>query len=154
MTIADKLKALQEEQGLTTKELADRANLPVDTINKIRSGATRSPNTDTILRLAGALGVTTDELLGNSLLAMEPVDGIVTPQIYIASLRSMAERYDRRIESVSNDRRHWRRIAMLLMGFGLVILLAIVAMLGIIYWDLSHPTMGNIIYNASHGILG
>lgn len=154
MTIQEKLRELQEQRGLTTAELADRANLPVDTINKIRSGTTRSPNTDTVLRLAAALGVTTDELLGNDPLAAEPKDGNVTPQLFIASLRAMAERYDRRLDEANRESRHWRRITTAMLVFGSVILLTIIALLVIIYWDLSHPTMGNIIYDASHGLLG
>lgn len=154
MTIQDRLKELQKLQGLTTAELAERANLPVDTINKIRSGTTRNPNTDTVLRLAAALGVTTDELLGNDPLAAEPTDGNVTPQLFIASLRAMAERYDRRLDAATRESRHWRHVTVVMLCAGAVILLTIIALLVIIYWDLSHPTMGNIIYESSHGLLG
>ena len=62
MTLAETVKHYQDLKNLTTQEFASQANLPVDTINKIRSGATQNPSMDTLKRMASALGCSIDQL--------------------------------------------------------------------------------------------
>lgn len=56
---------LRDELGLTQEELAFRAGLGTNTIQKYEAGE-REPRAKALLQLAGALKTTTDELLKHS----------------------------------------------------------------------------------------
>lgn len=62
---AERLKAARLLRKWTQAELAARAELPPTSIAHFESGS-RKPSFDTLRRLAGALDVTTDYLLGRS----------------------------------------------------------------------------------------
>ena len=64
MSLAENVKYYQELKNMTTAEFASAANLPADTINKIRAGATQNPSMDTLRRMATALGCSIDDLAG------------------------------------------------------------------------------------------
>ena len=57
-----KLKALRERRGVSQAELADRAGLSREYVNKLEAGK-YDPTLGTLGRLAKALGVTERELL-------------------------------------------------------------------------------------------
>jgi transcriptional regulator with XRE-family HTH domain len=59
----ERLKAARELRKLSQGEIASRANLPPTSISHFESGS-RKPSFDNLRRLAQALGVTTDYLLG------------------------------------------------------------------------------------------
>lgn len=59
----DRLKAARELRQLKQSEVAERAKLPPSSIAHFEAGA-RKPSFDTLRRLANALEVTTDYLLG------------------------------------------------------------------------------------------
>jgi transcriptional regulator with XRE-family HTH domain len=59
----ERLKTARELRQLKQSELADRAKLPPSSIAHFEAGA-RKPSFDTLRRLANALEVTTDYLLG------------------------------------------------------------------------------------------
>ena len=59
----DRLKAARELRQMKQSEVADRAKLPASSIAHFEGGA-RKPSFDTLRRLANALEVTTDYLLG------------------------------------------------------------------------------------------
>ena len=54
--IGDKLKDLRIEQALTQRELADRAGIGVNTLNRLELNETE-PHMSTVRKLARALGV-------------------------------------------------------------------------------------------------
>lgn len=54
--IGDRLKDLRIEQALTQRELADKAGIGVNTVNRIELNETQ-PHMSTIRKLAGALNV-------------------------------------------------------------------------------------------------
>jgi len=58
----DKLKAMKEESGLTTKEIALQANLPEPTLEKLFAGATKDPKLTTLQKLVHFFGHTLDDL--------------------------------------------------------------------------------------------
>ena len=62
---AERLKAARLMRELTQAELASRAGLPPTSIAHFEAGS-RKPSFDTLRRLAGALDVSTDYLLGRS----------------------------------------------------------------------------------------
>jgi Uma2 family endonuclease len=60
MTI-ELLKKRKKELGLTNRQLADISGVSLGTINKIFSGATKSPQLDTISALTSALGLDSEQ---------------------------------------------------------------------------------------------
>jgi len=60
--LAKKIKELRTRKGFSQDELADTAGVNLRTVQRIESGETE-PRGDTLKRLAGALGVTSDELI-------------------------------------------------------------------------------------------
>lgn len=65
MEFAELLKAVREEKGLSQTELAAKTGLQPSAISHFESGR-RSPSFDNLRRLADALNVTIDYLLGRS----------------------------------------------------------------------------------------
>lgn len=53
----EKMKQRKKELHLTNQELAERSGVPLGTVNKIFSGATKSPKYDTLLALETVLGM-------------------------------------------------------------------------------------------------
>jgi transcriptional regulator with XRE-family HTH domain len=62
----DNLKELKKEKGLSTKQLAERSNLPEKTVTRILSGKTANPYIDTLDRLAVALGCNIGDILAGT----------------------------------------------------------------------------------------
>ena len=60
----DRLMAIMVEKGLTQKELAQNANVTESAMSYYVKGQ-RTPSGDVLLRIAKALDVSTDYLLGN-----------------------------------------------------------------------------------------
>jgi transcriptional regulator with XRE-family HTH domain len=60
---ADRLKEVREKRGLTQVELGTKAGIPGTSIAHMEAGS-RKPSFDSLRRLATALEVTTDYLLG------------------------------------------------------------------------------------------
>lgn len=99
------IKSKKNERKWSNQQLADAANLPVDTVNKIMAGVTRNPNTDTLIRLARALDCTLGELIGEELPPpAEPssrayTDAVILREIYdsrIADLRQTITKHEER----------------------------------------------------------
>ena len=61
----DRLKGTREEKGLTQADLAEKTGLPPSSISHFENGP-RKPSFDNLRRLAAALSVTTDYLLGRT----------------------------------------------------------------------------------------
>jgi transcriptional regulator with XRE-family HTH domain len=61
--IALKLRALREQRGLTPKEAAELADVSHRTLIRLESGE-RAPYMPTVTKIAGAYGVSVEELVG------------------------------------------------------------------------------------------
>ncbi len=64
MRLGDRLKVLRHQRGWSQHELARRARVRQATIADLESGISRETRTDVARRLARALGVTVDYLVG------------------------------------------------------------------------------------------
>jgi HAD superfamily hydrolase (TIGR01509 family) len=64
MGLGKKLQAARQAAGLTQQQLCHQANLSFSTLTKIERGAIKSPSIFTIQSIAGALGMSLDELVG------------------------------------------------------------------------------------------
>ena len=64
MELREKLFRLKEARGMTTEALSGRSGVPKGTINKLLTGETRNPTSQTLKKLAEALDCPLEELLG------------------------------------------------------------------------------------------
>ena len=62
----DNLKELKKTKGMTTKQIAEKTNLPERTVNRIFSGDTDNPYVDTLHRIVTALGGSLDDILADT----------------------------------------------------------------------------------------
>lgn len=62
--LAKRVKEYRRQKGLTHQKLAEKTGLSFNTITKIEQGIGKSPTLDTLNKLADALNVSIDELVG------------------------------------------------------------------------------------------
>lgn len=62
----DNLKELKKTTGMSSKQIADKTNLPERTVARIFSGDTDSPYADTLHRIVTALGGSLDDILADT----------------------------------------------------------------------------------------
>lgn len=62
----DNLKELKKQTGMSSKQIADKTNLPERTVVRIFSGDTDSPYADTLHRIVTALGGSLDDILADT----------------------------------------------------------------------------------------
>lgn len=62
----DNLKELKKAKGLTSKQIAEKTNLPERTVVRIFSGDTPNPYVDTLYRIVVALDGSLDDVLTDS----------------------------------------------------------------------------------------
>jgi transcriptional regulator with XRE-family HTH domain len=62
--LAKRLKECRKKKGWTQQKLAERTGLSFNTITKIEQGIGDSPTLKTLVKLADALGISIDELVG------------------------------------------------------------------------------------------
>ena len=112
--LAEQIKALRAERGLSQKDLAERLHVVRQTISKWEKGLS-SPDADMLPRLADALGTTPTVLLGTSTPASD-----VTPLALKAKLDAIQEG----LEAQKKRRQKAVRIALLLLGIAATLALA------------------------------
>ena len=64
MELSKRLKVLRKEAGLSQEGLARRADISLNVMNRIETGAVTDPHFSTLVGISGALGLTVGELLG------------------------------------------------------------------------------------------
>lgn len=64
--LGKRLQAARQAAGLTQQKLCQQANLSFSTLTKIERGAIKAPSIFTIQAIAGALGLSLDELVGHA----------------------------------------------------------------------------------------
>ena len=64
MPYVEKLKAIRDEKKITNVEIAKISNIPLATVTRVFNGQTPNPTFETISRIALALGISLDELIG------------------------------------------------------------------------------------------
>lgn len=80
----DNLKELKAKTGMSSKQIAEKTNLPERTVIRIFSGDTDNPYVDTLRRIVAVLGGTLDDLFAES--------KIVVGNQNLAALQSEVER--------------------------------------------------------------
>ena len=66
METKERIRMLMEGKHLSQKELANLSGITEASMSKYLSGE-RTPRIDVVVNIANALGVTTDELIGNNI---------------------------------------------------------------------------------------
>ncbi len=64
--LSKRIKELRKKAGWSQQKLAEKAGLSYNTITKIEQGAATKPTIQTIIKLADALRITLDELVGRN----------------------------------------------------------------------------------------
>ena len=57
----EKINEYKKKLGITTEELSNLSGVPVGTVNKILSGATKDPKLETLKAIARVLGLTLND---------------------------------------------------------------------------------------------
>lgn len=63
LKIANNIKKIRQEKGISQDRLSKLADLSLNTVVNVESGANPNPTIETLVKMANALGVTPDELL-------------------------------------------------------------------------------------------
>lgn len=66
MILSSNIKKLRKQKKLSQDNLARLADIPYNTLIKIESGRSNNPTFETLSKLADALGVSLDELVGRT----------------------------------------------------------------------------------------
>ena len=66
MSLSRRVKALREQRNMTQKQLAQTAHITQATLSRIESGQVKELKSEALKRLAVALGVTVDYLIGKT----------------------------------------------------------------------------------------
>ena len=62
--LEQKIKQLRKKAGWSQQKLAEKARLSYTVITKIEQGVAKRPSIQTMVKLADALGISLDELVG------------------------------------------------------------------------------------------
>lgn len=62
----DNLKELKKRAGMSTKQIADKTNLPERTVNRILSGETDHPRVDTLHLIVTAIGGSLNDIFADT----------------------------------------------------------------------------------------
>ena len=155
MSLAENVKYYQEQKNMTMAEFASAANLPADTINKIRAGATQNPSMDTLRRMATALGCTIDDLAGLPKPEMDvrdllpedlPTDPEKLAALVCKTVAIQEVAHKTAMHEVRKDRKWWRNATILVVVAGIVMQLLTMIMVARLYWDIINPADGSIRY--------
>lgn len=84
--LRQRVRKIRLQRGLTQAQLAERAGLSVDAVNRIESGR-RNPNLNTIERLADALGIGAADLLASGTIPRQKLQRSVQRIVNLVELK-------------------------------------------------------------------
>jgi transcriptional regulator with XRE-family HTH domain len=129
MPYVDKLKMIKEEKDITNAEISNLSNIPLPTNTRVFNGQTPNPTFETISRIAIALGVSLDELVG---LKQHDETTISSPiETTINSYSELLKEKDDRIKELKEDKRVIRNEKYKLIGLLVGIITAILILFGV-----------------------
>jgi transcriptional regulator with XRE-family HTH domain len=86
----DILKSLKKEKGLSTKQIAEKTNLPERTVNRIFSGDTDNPYMTTLIPIVNVLGGSLDDIFADTKVVVA-TETVVELQENVAELQENVE---------------------------------------------------------------
>lgn len=157
MPVSQNLKYWMDVRGVTTAGLAESSGIPDSTITKIRTGKTQSPGMETLKCLAKALNISINDLTDLPVsdeeeirnLLPKKMDGVSEEVLhsFLSTLRNQRLAYERTTLELRRDRNFWRKFAVVCIGCVIPVVITILIIDLVLYWDLSHPGEGNILLN-------
>lgn len=84
-SVGQKLKAIREKKGLSHPDLESLSGVKSRTLQDVEYGVTKQPGFETVVKMATALDVSLDELIGHKTSESATRDQIVAPAIQILS---------------------------------------------------------------------
>ena len=107
MPYVEKLKVIRDEKKITNVEIAKISNIPLATVTRVFNGQTPNPTFETISRIAVALGISLDEIIG----LKEPDEPPVVPRIETAlnSYSELLQEKDERIRELKEENERERK---------------------------------------------
>ena len=69
----------------------------------------------------------------------------------MTALRNQRLASDRTVDELRRDRNFWRKFTVICLGIIIPVCAITLALVLFMYWDLSHPTEGNILLNYALG---
>ena len=64
--IGDNIRKVRKKNGMSQEKLARRADISLNTLTKIESGFAKKPTIQTVIKLAKALEISIDDLVGGA----------------------------------------------------------------------------------------
>ena len=94
----ENLKELKKASGMSTKQIADKANLPERTVSRIITGETDHPRIDTLGIIVDALGITMQDVFADT--------NVVVATEKLVEIKEVAEvvEAERDVIAVENER--------------------------------------------------
>lgn len=127
----ERLRAMKGD--MTAQQIADKSGVPVATVNRVLQGLTENPGFDTVCKLVKAMGGSLNDLDEDKV--CEP-EGLT--QLYERGL----EYRERKIEDLEQKIKKLERIKAIIV---VSILIAMVAAMGLLVYDIMHLDRGWII---------
>lgn len=141
MPFVEKLKMVKEEKGLTNAEIADLSTIPLATITRVFNEKTLNPTFETISRIAIAMGVSLDELVG---LKQPDEPPLASPiENTLNSYSDLLKEKDIRIEQLLEDKRVLRNEKYKVIGLLVGIITALLVLFGV---DIANGHFGYFRY--------
>lgn len=131
MPFVEKLKMIKDDKGITNGELEKLSNIPLATITRVFNGHTPNPSFETISRIAIALGVSLDEVVGLKEPDESPTPSRIenTLNSYVELLKEKDDRIKELKDDLARERKEKHNISgafVLLLGFALVVLAIVI----------------------------
>lgn len=96
----EKISEYKKKLGLTTEELSSKSGVPLGTLNKILSGATKDPKLETLKAIARVLGLSLDDFDDLEIIkSKEPsYDELIT--VYTRSRKNLSQEEKMRLARI------------------------------------------------------
>lgn len=136
-----KLKLWKEESNLTYKDIGERADVPTATVQKIFSGETSNPNSETLYRICKALGHTMEELYdGKKAVDKEEFLSVtLIREMYENRIAELKDQHAKHIDDIkenATDRVKMYRKAIVILS----VIMAILFFLFLVYFMIDYST--------------
>lgn len=154
MDIGYRINDLRQQHNLTVQQLSDVSDVPLGTVKSILSGATTNPGFEPVCAMIQAMGESIDAFYSGSSpkpaqRPSAPVDKVSDNRLLPLrdEIKVIAEEAIRAIyqadvyHNLHSNLRWWRAVALVETAFIFFLL----------FWDITHPSMGYIQYAAAVG---
>lgn len=147
MPYVEKLKMIKTEKGLSNVDIAKISEIPLATVTRIFNGQTPNPTFETISRIAIAMTVSLDELIGLKQPDESPIPSPI--ETTLNSYSDLLKEKDDRIQGLIEDKNVIRNEKYKLVGILVALVMILVALVAILVWfniDVRNGNFGRFLY--------